>query len=53
MHFYVYVLSEKGHYYYERTCCSRRYAEERVAELKKRGITAVWLQDHLIRGAYY
>lgn len=61
MHFYVYILKEDPSpthgeavvYLYDRTCGTRRGAEDRVKELKGRGQDAVWLQDHLINGAYH
>lgn len=51
-HYYIFILSG-GHYFYDRTMPDRRYAEERVKELAEKGHTAVWLQDHLIKGFFY
>lgn len=56
MHFYVYAYVDKPsdggkpYYYYERTCGTERAAKDRVKEL---GGRAVYLVDHLIRGAFY
>lgn len=50
--FYVYYFKDNC-YIFERTCGTRKGAEDRVQELAGRGITAVWLQNHLIAGAYY
>lgn len=54
--FYVYVYVEKPasggkpYYFYERTCGTREAARERVKDL---GPGAVYLVNHLIRGAFY
>lgn len=61
-HFYVYVYvrtphpcngSQKPYYYYERTCGTEKGAQDRVNELKKRGQEALFLINHLIKGAFY
>lgn len=51
MHYYVYRFKDAdGIYIYDRTCGSERAAKDRVREL---GPRAVYLIDHLIRGAFY
>lgn len=52
MHYYLYTL-RAGRYFYERTTGTRESAEWWANELKRRGHDAVWLVDHLIKGAYY
>ena len=49
MHYYVYSFKD-GRYIYERTCGTEDAAKERVKLL---GPNAVYLVDHLIRGAFY
>jgi hypothetical protein len=55
MHFYVYVFhcGPKNYYWYERTCGTEQGAKDRVTELQRRGQKALYLVDHLIRGAFY
>lgn len=47
------TAKQKAYYYYDRTRPTRESAEERVEELREKGKTAVWLQDHLIKGFFY
>ena len=59
MNYYVYVFHRgKGngadnYYWYERTCGTEYAAKSRVAELAVRGQEALYLINHLIRGALY
>lgn len=50
MNFYVYGYTNGYYYYYERTCGTEEAAKRRVQEL---GGRAVYLLNHLIRGAFY
>jgi hypothetical protein len=53
--FFIYYLSEDGrHYLYDRNAGSEQRANERLETLKKRGkLGAVWLKNHVIKGALY
>lgn len=58
-HYYVYtwrpeVMSRwsKGAYFYERTCGTEEAAKRWVAEYNRRGFRAVYLTNHLIKGAF-
>ena len=55
-HYYVYVLhrDKDGVWYaYERTCASEDGAKDRVAELARRGIEAIYLINFVIKDAFY
>ena len=52
MNVYVYTFKD-GLYSYERTCGTEEAAISRVDELKRRGISATYLINHTINGAYY
>lgn len=56
MNFYVYVLhrdKDRPYYWYERTCGTEQAAKDRVVELQRRGQEALYLINHIIRGALY
>ena len=57
-HYYVYVHGRTGsagtpYYWYERTCGTEQAAKDRVAELARRGVEALYLVNHVIKNAYY
>lgn len=50
--YYVYKY-KNGRYLYERTCGSEESAQRLVSELVERGVKAVYLINHMIKGAFY
>jgi len=51
IHYYVWYRNGRS-IIYERTMPSERYADERVAELRKRGKEAWWTTD-VLNGFFY
>lgn len=51
IHYYIWYRSDRD-FVYERTVCSEHYADQRVAELRKRGKEAWWTTD-VLTGFFY
>lgn len=51
-HFYVYEVRDNA-VIYDRTMPSEKYAKQRVEELRKRGVAAVYTEGTTIKGSYY
>lgn len=52
-HYYVFILSQYGSIYYERTCDTPDGASDWVKFHVKRGLSAFWMVDRLPKKYFY